>query len=65
MTSHDILHQTSCAYILQQNRVVEHKNKHHIETIHTFLIYGRVPQYFWMMLFLLDVILLVACRFRF
>jgi len=35
------------SYTLQQNEVVEHKNKHLVETTRTILIYGRVPQHFW------------------
>jgi len=47
MASHDILHQTSCVYTSQQNGVVEHKNRHLIETTRTLLIHGLVPQSFW------------------
>jgi len=47
MAFHGILHQTSCAYTPQQNGVAEHKNKHLIETTHTILIHGDVPQRFW------------------
>jgi len=47
MASHDILHQTSCSYTPQQNGVAEQKNRHLIETIHTLLIHGEVPQSFW------------------
>jgi len=47
MKSHDILHQTSCAYTPQQNKVAEHKNRHLVETTRTLLIHGRVPQKFW------------------
>ena len=46
MASHGILHQTSCAYIPQQNGVTQHKNRHPIETTHTFLIHGEVPEHF-------------------
>jgi len=56
MKSHDILHQTSCAYTAQQNGVAKHKNRHLVETIRTFLIHGGVPQRFWVMLFLVHVI---------
>jgi len=55
MKSHDTLHQTSCAYTPQQNRVVEHKNKHLVETTRTMLLYGNVPQRFW------GVVILSAC----
>jgi len=47
MKSHGILHQTSCAYTPQQNRVAERKNRHLVETTRTLLIHGGVPQYFW------------------
>jgi len=46
LASHGNLHQTSCAYTPKQNGVVEHKNRHLIETISTLLIYGEVPQHF-------------------
>jgi len=42
MASHGILHQTSCAYTLQQNGVVERKNRHFVETTRTILILGDV-----------------------
>jgi len=44
MASPGILHQTSCAYTPQQNRVAEHKNRHLVETTRTILIHGDVPQ---------------------
>jgi len=47
MVFHGILHQTSCAYTPQQNGVAEHKNRHLVETTHTILIHGDVPQHFW------------------
>jgi len=47
MASQDILHQTSCAYTPQQNGIVEHKNRHLVETTRTILIHGDVPQHFW------------------
>jgi len=46
MASRGILHQTSYAYTPQQNGVVEQKNRHLIETAHTLLIHGGVPQSF-------------------
>ena len=46
MSSHGILHQSSYAYTPQQNRVVEHKNRHLIETAHTFLLHHKIPQRF-------------------
>jgi len=47
MKSHDILHQTSCAYTPQQNGVAKCKNRHLVETTCTLLIHGEVPQRFW------------------
>jgi len=47
MTSHGILHQTSCAYTPQQNGVAERKNTHLFETTCTLLIHGEVPEHFW------------------
>jgi len=47
ITSHRILHQTLCAHAPQKNGVVEQKNKHFVETTHTLLIHGEIPQYFW------------------
>lgn len=55
ITSHDILHQNSRAYTPQQNKVVKCKNRHLVETIHTFLIHGEVPQHFW------GYVILIAC----
>ena len=47
MASNGILHQTSCAHTPQQNRVVERKNRHLIETTCTLLLHGNVPHHFW------------------
>jgi len=33
--------------ILQQNGVVERKNRHLVETTRTMLLHGDVPQRFW------------------
>nr|KYP72342.1 Retrovirus-related Pol polyprotein from transposon TNT 1-94 [Cajanus cajan] len=55
MTSHGILHQTSCAYTPQQNGVAERKNRHLLETTRTLLLHGHVPQPFW------DDVVLTAC----
>jgi len=47
MKSHDIIHQTSCAYTTQQNGMAEHTNRYLVETTRTLLIHGGVPQRFW------------------
>ena len=48
MSSHGILHQSSCAYTPQQNGVVDHKNCHLVKTVHTLLLlHHKVPQRFW------------------
>jgi len=46
MASHGILHQTSYAYTPQQNGLAERKNRHLMETTHTLLIHGEVPEHF-------------------
>ena len=47
MSSHEILHQSSCAYTPQQNGVAERKNRHLVETARTLLLHHKVPQRFW------------------
>ena len=49
MSSHMILHQSSCAYTPQLNGVAERKNRHLVETNRT-LLHHKVPQHFWGML---------------
>ena len=46
-SSHEILCQSTCAYTPQQNRVVERKNRHLVETARTLLFHYKVPQRFW------------------
>ena len=46
MSSHGILHQSSCAYTPQHNRVAEHKNSRLVETTRTLLLHHKVPQGF-------------------
>ena len=46
MSSHEILHQSSCCYTLQQNGVAERKNRHLVEIAHTLLPHHKVPQRF-------------------
>ena len=47
MSFHEILHQSSCAYTLQQSGVVERKYRHLVETTRTLLLHYKVPQCFW------------------
>ena len=46
MSSHGILHQSSCAYTSQQNGVAERKNCHLVETARTLLLHHKVLQRF-------------------
>ena len=50
MTSNGILHHLSNAYTPQQNKVIEHKNKHFIETAKTLLLHQNVLFHFYGML---------------
>ena len=43
LPSHEILHQSSCAYTPQQNGVAKCKNRHLVETTHTLLLHHKVP----------------------
>ena len=47
MSSHGILHQSSCTYTPQQNGAVERKNRHLVETACILLLHHKVPQRFW------------------
>ena len=47
MSSHGILHQSSCAYTPQQNGLAKRKNPHLVETARTLLLHHKVPQCFW------------------
>ena len=47
MSSHGILHQSSCAYTPQHNGMVGRKNRHLVETTRTLLLHHKVPQRFW------------------
>ena len=55
MSSHRILHQSSCAYTPQYNGMAEGKNRHLVETARTLLLHQKVPQRFW------EDAILVAC----
>ena len=46
LSSHEILHQSSCAYTPLQNGVVERKNRHLVKTARTLLLHYIVPQRF-------------------
>ena len=43
MSSHEILHQSSCAYTPQQNGVAKRKNRYLVETARTLLLRHKVP----------------------
>ena len=47
MSSHGILHQSSCADTLQYNGVAKRKNHHLVETTRPLLLHHKVPQHFW------------------
>ena len=46
LSSHEILHQSSCTYTPQQNGVVECKNRHLVKTARTLLLHHKVSQRF-------------------
>ena len=46
MSSHGIIHQSSCVYTPQQNGVAKRKNRHLVETAHTLVLHHKVPQFF-------------------
>lgn len=46
LTSHGIIHQSSCAHTPQQNGVVEWKNYYIVETAQTLLLHHNVPSRF-------------------
>jgi transposase InsO family protein len=45
--SRGIIHQTSCVYTSQQNRVSERKNHYFLEMTRTLLFQNNVPKIFW------------------
>ena len=47
MSSHGILHQSSCAYTPQQNGVAERRNRHLVEIALTLLLHNKIPQRLW------------------
>jgi hypothetical protein len=46
--SRGIIHQTSCVYTPQQNRVFERKNHHLLEMTRTLLFQNNIPKIFWL-----------------
>ncbi|PKU69447.1 Retrovirus-related Pol polyprotein from transposon TNT 1-94 [Dendrobium catenatum] len=47
LSTHGILHQTSCPYTPEQNGVAERKHRHLIETTRTLLHSAKMPLIFW------------------
>lgn len=47
LTSHGILHQSSCPHTTQQNGIAERKNRHLIETTRTPLLHANIPTCHW------------------
>jgi len=47
LSSHSILHQTSCSPTPQQNGVAERKSRHLVKTAHTLLLNHNIPLRFW------------------
>ena len=47
LSSHGILHRSSCACTSQQNWMAKRKNRHLVETTRTLLLHHTVPQRFW------------------
>ncbi|KAA0063166.1 Beta-galactosidase [Cucumis melo var. makuwa] len=46
-SSKGIVHQTSCAYIPQQNGVAERKNRHLVEVARSLMLSTSLPSYLW------------------
>lgn len=47
MTSHGIIHQSTCPHTPQQNGIAERKHRHIIETARTLLLSANAPIKFW------------------
>jgi hypothetical protein len=43
----EIIHETTCVGMPQQNEVAERKNRHILETARSLLFEYRMPRYFW------------------
>ena len=65
MLQHEILHQTSCVDTPFQNRVVERKNNHLLETTQALLCHMNVPKHFWADVVSTTFFLLTGCPHRF
>ena len=46
-SKNEIIHQTSCSHISQQNRVNERKHRHILDIARTMMIHMRVLKYLW------------------
>lgn len=52
---HDILHQTTYAYMSQQNGIAKHKNHHFLDVVRALYFTIHVPKHFWA-----DTIMIIA-----
>jgi len=46
LSTHGILHESSCIYTLQQNEVVERKHRHLLEVAHALKYQASIPEEF-------------------
>lgn len=47
LSTHGIIHQTSCPYTPQQNGVAERKNQHLLNTARSLMFEMKVPKFYW------------------
>jgi hypothetical protein len=47
LSMHGIIHQTSCVYTPQQNRIVERKNRDLLEKMRSLMFQMHVPKISW------------------
>jgi len=47
LQANDILSQSSCPSTPQQNKVVDRKNHHLLDVVHTLILHSFVPSCFW------------------